>query len=363
MKTLRKIVRFCLMMVNICCVLAMLFCAYSPYVNPVEHPTLSCCGLAFPITLCVNLLFVILWLVFCRKLVLLPVVGMLCCAQAVWTTCPMNLFQSEPPKERLKLLSYNVMGFNMDAPREKGEPNRVLAYLQKSDADIICMQEFITGVHLKKEEIDRALKDYKYRHHYRMGGGGNGLGCYSRYPILSATPVDYASRANGSIVYEIKVGEDTLTVINNHLESNQLTMDERATYQKMIEDPETEQVKKNSRMLIRKLKKTVPTRAAQADAIAGLIAKRGANRLVVCGDFNTSAISYAHRVISERLTDAFRQSGCGLGISYHENDFLFRIDHILVSPDLKTGHCTVDSSIKDSDHYPIWCYIYPRKAR
>ncbi len=351
------------MMANLCCVLAMLFCAYSPYVNPVEHPALSCCGLAFPIALCVNILFLILWLVFCWKLALLPILGMLCCAQAVWTTCPMNFVQSDLPKERLKLLSYNVMAFNMDASHDKGEPNRVLTYLQESDADIICIQEFITGLHLSKEEIDDALKAYKYSHYHRIGGGVNGLGCYSRYPILSATPVDYPSMANGSIVYEIKVGEDTLTVINNHLESNQLTADERASYQKMIEDPETEQMKQNSRKLIQKLRMTVPVRAAQADTIAGLIAKRGARRLVVCGDFNTSAISYAHRVISERLTDAFGQSGLGLGISYHKNDFLFRIDHILVSPDLTTARCTVDSSIKESDHYPIWCYIYPKKER
>ena len=77
----------------------------------------------------------------------------------------------------------------------------------------------------------------------------------------------------------------------------------------------------------------------------------------MCGDFNTSPISYAHRTIAEGLTDAFVESGFGLGISYHRNGFLFRIDNILISPDLQSYRCTVDSRIKNSDHYPIWCYV------
>lgn len=362
MRIVRNIVKSLVAVVNILCVLAMLFCAYCPYIDPQTHPALSCCGLAFPIALGVNLLFIIFWLMLGRKLTLIPIVGMLCCAHAVWTTCPLNLVQGDLPEEHLKILSYNVMAFNGNKPHTKEKPNPVLAYLQQSDADIICLQEYITGANLKKNQIDKALKDYKYSHFHRIAGGLNGLGCYSRYPIISATPVDYPSRANGSIVYKIKVGKDTLTVVNNHLESNRLTTSDRSSYQKIIEEPKTERVKVDSRKLIHKLQETVPMRAVQADTIARLIERQGAHDLVVCGDFNTSAISYAHRVISERLTDAFTQSGQGFGISYYKNYFLFRIDHILVSPDLKTNRCTVDVSVKESDHYPIWCYIYPKRA-
>ena len=60
---------------------------------------------------------------------------------------------------------------------------------------------------------------------------------------------------------------------------------------------------------------------------------------------------------TDDMYDAFTESGCGLGISYNQNKFYFRIDNILVSKNLKASGCTVDNSIKDSDHYPIWCYI------
>ena len=66
------------------------------------------------------------------------------------------------------------------------------------------------------------------------------------------------------------------------------------------------------------------------------------------------------RTIAQDLDDAFTQSGRGLGISYNQNRFYFRIDNILTSKNLRAYNCTVDRSIKESDHYPIWCYITKR---
>lgn len=357
MKYIGKLLGWLLLGVNTLCAFAMLFCAYSSYINPVAHPILSCSGLAFPVTLIINLLFLLFWLVIYRKYALLPAIALLGCAQAIWICLPMNLFQRKAPEESIKFLSYNVMAFNMDKPHTKESPNEVIEYLQNSDADIICLQEYITGAQLKKKEIDRALSAYPYKHFYKIADGLNGLGCYSRYPILSAKPVSYPSKANGSIVYTLKVEDDTLTVINNHLESNKLTSDDRTTYMEMIKDPEAGKVKEGSRKLLGKLADAVPIRAVQADSVASLIRNRKTASVIVCGDFNTSPFSYAHRIIARGLRDAFVQSGCGLGISYNKNGFYFRIDHILISPNLRSYQCTVDKSIKHSDHYPIWCYI------
>ncbi|KAA6319143.1 hypothetical protein EZS27_030926, partial [termite gut metagenome] len=67
--------------------------------------------------------------------------------------------------------------------------------------------------------------------------------------------------------------------------------------------------------------------------------------------------SYTHRVISQSLNDAFTETGGGLGVSYNMHRFYFKIDHILTSKNTKVYNCIVDHSIKDSDHYPIKCYI------
>lgn len=363
MKYIGKVLGWLLFGINVLCALIMLFCAYSPYIDPIRYPLLSCCGLAFPIMLAMNLLFLFFWLIIYRRYTLISLAAMLCCIQAIWTCCPLNFFQKEAPEESIKFLSYNVMAFNMDKPHTKENPNEILTYLQNSNADIICLQEYITGANLKRKEIDNALSAYPYRHFYKIANGLNGLGCYSRFPILSATPVPYSSKANGSIVYKIKIKNDTVTVINNHLESNKLTLDDRTIYMEMIKDPEADKVKEGSKKLLSKLVDAVPIRAAQADTIAQIIRNRTTPSIIVCGDFNTSPFSYTHRIISKGLNDAFTQSGRGFGVSYNKNGFFFRIDHILISPDLQSYQCIVDKSTKHSDHYPIWCYISKKSLK
>ena len=160
-----------------------------------------------------------------------------------------------------------------------------------------------------------------------------------------------------AIIYVLNVNNDTLTLINNHLESNKLTKEDRGMYEDMIKDPNAKKVKTGLRQLIRKLAEASAIRAVQADSIARLVAGYKGGGIIVCGDFNDSPISYTHRVVGEGLNDAFVESGNGFGISYNQNHFYFRIDNILLSKNLKSYRCTVDNTIKSSDHYPIWCYV------
>lgn len=359
MKQLGKLVAIILLGVNLIVVCLLLMAAYSPTLDPESHPLRACMGLTFPIFLLINLTFLLFWLIFRYRFALLPVAGFLLCAPQIRTYAPINFRTSEVPPEAIKILSYNVMAF-VDLKKTEGS-NPVLTYLQQSGADIICMQEYVASSNRKyatKENIDKALKAYPYKHIRHIGG--NGIACYSKYPILSATPVNYESQNNGSVVYEIAVGSDTLALINNHLESNKLTALDKEVYEEMITAPEAERVKHGMMYLVRKLGAAQQIRAVQARAIAEVVEKVRHPYVIVCGDFNDSPISYAHKTISKTLDDAFTTSGCGLGISYNQNKFYFRIDHILVSKTLKTYNCTVDHSIKSSDHYPIWCYIGKR---
>lgn len=265
------------------------------------------------------------------------------------------------PENSIKLLSYNIMSFG-NMKKENGQ-NPILNYIKNSNADIVCMQEYAGSetakIHLSNKEIRQALKDYPYHNIKQVGktGAGSQLACYSKFPILSARMLDYRSNYNGSMVYEIKIGKDTVLLINNHLESNKLTREDKVVYEDMLKDPKAGKVKSGVRQLVNKLAEASAIRSAQARTIAQEIAHSPYPSVIVCGDFNDSPISYAHRVISQDMDDAFTESGCGLGISYNQNKFYFRIDNILVSKNLKASGCTVDNSIKDSDHYPIWCYI------
>ena len=228
------------------------------------------------------------------------------------------------------------------------------------------MQEYAGSetakIHLSNKEIRQALKDYTYHNIKQVGktGAGSQLACYSKFPILSARMLDYRSNYNGSMVYEIKIGKDTVLLINNHLESNKLTREDKVVYEDMLKDPKAGKVKSGVRQLVNKLAEASAIRAPQADTIAHEIAASPHPYIIVCGDFNDTPISYTHRTIAQDLDDAFTQSGRGLGISYNQNRFYFRIDNILTSKNLRAYNCTVDRSIKEADHYPIWCYITKR---
>lgn len=223
----------------------------------------------------------------------------------------------------------------------------------------VCYSRKLQAAYYSKN-VEEELAAYPY-HHIQIVGSGRGhtnrIACYSKYPILSARLLNYKSEYNGSVIYELKMGEDTVTLINNHLESNKLTKEDKVVYESMLKSPQTDKVKTGARMLLKKLAEASAIRAPQADSIAKEILHSKSPYIIVCGDFNDSPISYSHRIIGQNLNDTYTESGCGPGISYNQNKFYFRIDNIMASKNFKSYNCTVDRSIKESDHYPIWCYL------
>lgn len=364
MKHFSKIVAFLILAVNALFAGILVLTAYSPHIDPEAHPVQSCLGLTFPVFLAINFCFLVFWLIVQWRFALVSVLAFAICYPQIRTYMPVNFRSSEIPEGSIKILSYNVMSFG-NMKKENGK-NPIVEYIVKSEADIVCLQEHVLWEggkkHISRQDVGKALKKYPYQDIRVVGqeGGNNKLACYSRYPILSARVLDYESDYNGSVMYEIKINEDTVTLINNHLESNKLTKEDKVVYEDMLKAPDARKVKSGMRQLVRKLAEASAIRSAQADTIAQAIRRSPHRYVIVCGDFNDSPISYAHRVIGENLDDAFTQSGRGLGISYNQNKFYFRIDNILLSKNLKATNCTVDRSIKDSDHYPIWCYVGKR---
>ena len=357
MKHISKVLTYLILAVNVFFTGMLLLTAYSPYLHPEAHPIASCLGLAFPIFLLINACFFLFWLIVNFRFAALSLLGFILCGSQIHTYIPFNFKSKNIPEESIKILSYNVMGFN-----GLKKDNITLDYLSESDADVICIQEFgfsEAKKHLTIKDIKKKLKAYSFYKIETIGNGSNRLACFSKFPILSADRIKYKSAYNGSVIYQLKMNEDTLTLINNHLESNKLTYEDKIVYEDMLKDPNAKKVKSGLRQLVRKLAEASAIRSRQAEAVAEII-KSSPNPIIVCGDFNDAPISYTHRIMAQDLDDAFTQSGRGLGISYNQNKFYFRIDNILISKDLKSYNCTVDESIKESDHYPIWCYIAKR---
>ncbi|MCR4764697.1 MAG: endonuclease/exonuclease/phosphatase family protein [Bacteroidaceae bacterium] len=362
MKGLGKFLSFIVWMVTLLMSLLLLFSAFSPsFIQPVENPLLSLAGFAFPFLVTINFLFFLIFLLFRKiKFAILPLLGIVLCYSQLFAYFPFNLSRADKPENSLKILSYNTMNFgNME--KKKGV-NDILEYLKESKADIICLQEHTISGSKKfvtQEDVDKALSEYPYRAGKTPKGQHplKSIAVYSKLPLLKTERVAMQNSTNGAMAYQLKWGEDTLLLINCHLESNKLTSADKEMYEQMIEKHEKEQVKTGAKVLLKKLAEASAIRAPQADSLVNYLHHHPFKYIMVCGDFNDTPISYTHHVLTRLLNDAFAESGRGLGISYHKNKFLFRIDNILVSPDLNAKNCTVDSSIDASDHYPIWAYV------
>ena len=221
MEHIGKIVAYLILAINAFLVGTLILSAYSPYLNPKVNPLASSLGLAFPIFLTINLLFLVFWAFINYRYALLPIIGFLVCIPQIRTYIPFNSTTKTIPEGSIKLLSYNVMSFsNLE---KKNGKNPVLSYLADSKADIICLQEYNTTTNKKfltEQDVKKALKAYSYQSIHQQGIGEVQLACFSKFPILSSQPIKYKSSYNGSMKYVLKVNNDTITLINNHLESN-----------------------------------------------------------------------------------------------------------------------------------------------
>ena len=127
------------MLANILVIVLMLLVGYSDHIDPREHAVLSTLGLSLPLFIALNVAFLLFWLIFNRRYVLVPLVGFIVCWGPVRRYCPVNV-PKDTPKGAIKVLSYNVWLFDT-WEQEKGEMNPIVDYLLNSGADIICLQE------------------------------------------------------------------------------------------------------------------------------------------------------------------------------------------------------------------------------
>ena len=363
MKWLRFLFHSLVMTIHAGVVVLFLLSAFSDRISPETSILFAYLGLGFPIFCLLNLCFTFYWL-FTRewKYIWVGLLAFLFTWGQIKLYFPLHSPTTNIPEDNsIKLLTYNIMAFGYKSHSES-KPNSTIQYLVQSGADIICLQEYAEDSqekYLTKKKIYNELKMYPYRSIFYFNKTGRikqGIAVFSKYPISKSERIAYKSQYNGSAMCQIKVKGKILTVVNNHLESFKLTSEDRSRYSSFLKEMDSGNFEMLKGTINQKLGPAFQIRAEQARTIAQFCDTVKTDYLVVCGDFNDTPISYAHYTIQNNLIDAFPESGRGMGISYNENCFWFRIDHILHSKNMRSYNCTVDK-VNNSDHYPMWCYL------
>lgn len=356
-KQLKKITVNLVAGANVVTVILMLFSGYSDRLNPVDHPMLSTAGMTFPIFLLINLVFLFFWLLFKWRMIWIPVVGYALAYVPISIYIPINPKQTVP-EDAVKLISYNVCSYGGNYKYEQGF-EAVRDYLAAEKPDIVCLQE----------DVDTwrryVFRDYQKFLAYNdtlvlvnQPTSYNALGIHTRFPIVHRERITYSSEANGSAAWWLDIGGDTLIVINNHFESCHLSSDDRHQYRQILKgELAGDSARTESKQLLIKLAEANAKRAKQVDAVFRYAKEHSRYPVVVCGDFNDSPISYSRHTMASGLTDCFVKTGKGLGLSYNQKAFSFRIDHLFCSQGIEPYNCMIDGKMDASDHNPLICWL------
>lgn len=357
----KTIVDRALIVANSLAITALLFVGNADVLRPEDWPRLCNAGLLMPFALAGNLAFLILWIFFKPIRLWIPIAGLLLAYVPIRKYTPFNKPES-PPHGALKVLSWNVGQF-YGYRQDEGEQSDMMRYLLDSRADFICLQEAPTT---EGSRSPHAIlkKTYPYVDVTRKSPtGANTLILASRHPILSKDTIPYGSAGNMSVEYIIDVNGQRISLINNHFETNGLSVEDKESFHQMVSGSMASGNSwSEARLLSAKLSRAAAIRTGQARRVGARVHERIREGMpvVVVGDFNDTPISYVRRTLANGMTDCYIASGNGPGTSYNSNGIHARIDHILCSDFFKPYAAKVDDKAKSSDHYPIYCWLEMR---
>lgn len=244
----------------------------------------------------------------------------------------------------IKIMSYNLRSHIRDDKQRSTKD--ISRYLNSISPDIFCAQEQLNS--LFEQELPAKFKQY----HKALSAG---VAIYSKYPIIARSEELPSSGERWETSYsmwvDLKIGEDTLRVFNNHLVSTTINnMDDRfLTSREFITDSLREDRIVD---IISRFKNSSIHRAHHADSIAQII-RSTPHHVIVCGDFNDTPMSYTYQRLSRGLKDSFEECGIGYPHTYRGFMNLLRIDYILGGEGVEFVDYNVDYESLLSDHHPV----------
>ncbi len=335
-------------------VILTLFAAYSSvYISPDKYWIPSLFGLAYPFILTGNLFFIGFWLLFKPRYLLLSLISIIIGWGFLSRYVQLNGEKIEAGD--VKIISYNVRYFTgAENLTQKECAEEIVSFLDKQNADIICLQE----ARLRKKSIfnlPKTVKKLSSINHYQYARSSTTYGTVTmtRYPIINMGEIRFDESRNMTIFTDVIIEKDTVRIFNVHLQSYQIDPNKYSIIDSLGVNQEKDL--KEVREMSYKFKKAFQMRARQAREIRKHIDESPYD-VIVCGDFNDTPVSFAYQTLRENLNDAFVVSGKGVGRTYIGKLPSFRIDNIFYSDNFESYNFrTYD--FRMSDHLPISCEL------
>ncbi|HCA08950.1 endonuclease/exonuclease/phosphatase family protein [Chryseobacterium sp.] len=320
-----KVFRLIILILHLGILFLLLGTLMNAYVPPKIFPWFNLLSLGFPVLVVLYAICTLFWLFSWKKRTFAFMLAGLIFMVPVqrW----INFTSDKKEKADLKVLSFNVKAGLLGA-------DAVKEYLNKSDADVIMLQESGSKISVRGME----------------GSGKNGvLKVFSKYKIIDAKElIKSDSESNNAYASQtdIEIKGKVYRFINVYLEPFKF---EKGMIKMDGLKEEDERKMKNI------VKRLIPVFKKHQDQVR--IIKESIEQspypVILAGDFNSVPNSYEYYHLSDGLEDAFVKTGKGSATSFHDYKFPIRIDYIFTSKTILSVSYTVDRTVKLSDHYPV----------
>lgn len=219
--------------------------------------------------------------------------------------------------------SFRVMSWNILWGHR--EMAAIVRTIEAQQPDIVALQEL--GIEQSALLEPLLARDYPYR--ALAPGGFDGLGVWSKYPIVEASPREHRDGGCACQRLVLEVAGRPLRLINYHPEAPRYRMRHWRPSRSLPYFPIPSAFNTE--------RQEAPLQALIAEA------RNARGPLMIVGDFNLSDRQPNYKLLRRYLKDAFREAGTGFGLTFPNAqvgigrfDFppLLRIDYILHSTDL-----------------------------
>ena len=342
--------------------LLLLACAYAGQVNPNDFFPAPFLGLAFMSVFFLTVAMLAVALVARRSLAFLFLaVSLVLCLPVSHKFMPINTSENVPPmpvdpNAKLKVMTYNVLGFNYNEPSLGTQPSATMKLILDADPDVVLMQEGnASGVEWDeipslKPYLKQIAEQFPYRYQ-----SSEGLNILSKFPFTTV-PLGEASQGRSVLGYNRNLSSHVaraydlqmpngkqLRLVDFRLQSYHLSFGKNMSV-RVSPDVKPSPLERMRRSFALRDENAMMLRA-ELD--------RSPENVIVCGDMNDIPASHVYRVIcGNDLRDAWVKVGLGYGHTYNRFGLLYRIDHILYRGDVRALRA---DRLKggSSDHYPV----------
>ncbi|OZI08923.1 hypothetical protein BWI93_06750 [Siphonobacter sp. BAB-5385] len=283
-------------------------------------------------------------------------------------------FSTKPPiaasenHKTLNVTTFNTTFFTVSTywhTKNRSLPQTMLNWLQRSDSDLLCMQEYYnwdnpalpdlfksTALLQKAGFIYKAqLKNLNwYTGEARTGEAGYlGPVLFSKYPIInqSYSVFENAGGHNGYVRADIKKGADTIRVISVHLFSMGVRVG------KVVKAANSKSAKAETRSIIQQLKAGFIAHNEEIEEVLQKEVKNSPYPVILCGDYNEVPTGIAYGKTRQYLKNSFEEAGNGFGFTLNRSPWFIRIDNQFHSNHFKVLRHQVHREVKGSDHFPV----------